>query len=368
MTACPRTMAGHQENMKVGFSLFLVGCIVLEVTGLFTHEDIISSEPACYGSTYESFLEVSCSADSYLFPLAVHVGAKPLSLGCKPYENNYNDNDTILYEACCKTINTSTDCVSVFDNPNITTYMTKCIGVNACRDLPIIWKTTNTMGCNITGNVTYQDQSSIIYMEHYCIERKRITTPVKDLTFRSNPPHDILYLTACDSNSYGNGIVERNVTCDVVTSNQSHIEVWIMDLRFNEAFSQLIEIKSGNSKQRLTTANNFDPRRLHFNTSNISVKFETTSNDLEYVWLGFKATPPDFIEIICEKSDRFNIAADTPSLSDEKEEIGMITGLAAGGLGILAICILISRIVYRRHQLRKIAEEEKRLQENEVQN
>lgn len=145
---------------------------LISVTGLFTHEDIISSEPACYGSTYESFLEVSCSADSYLFPLAVHVGAKPLSLGCKPYENNYNDNDTILYEACCKTINTSTDCVSVFDNPNITTYMTKCIGVNACRDLPIIWKTTNTMGCNITGNVTFPGLSSIIYMEHYCIERE----------------------------------------------------------------------------------------------------------------------------------------------------------------------------------------------------
>jgi hypothetical protein len=139
---------------------------------LFTYEDILSSEPACYGSTYDSFLDIRCPSDSYIFPADVQVGAKPLSLGCKQYGNDYAPNETVLHETCCKTIDTSSDCISAFDNPNVTTYMTKCIGVNACRNNPIIWKTTDTMGCNTTGNVTYPDQSNFIYMDHYCIERK----------------------------------------------------------------------------------------------------------------------------------------------------------------------------------------------------
>lgn len=296
-----------------------------------------------------------------VFPIKVKAGAKPNSTGCLDFDNDY-EKESALYNKCCKQINI-TDCVDEYIGPNRTMFMTNCIGRSQCEKSRAIWKLTTNMSCS--ANETWKEVSNYAYLNYFCIDRNRIESPRVDLKIRHQKP---LYLTTCDPYSYKDGITSTNVTCFLQTSNQSAIEIWIMDLRLNTFTSQNVTISDENTHKVIKNLpnNDFTPRLLSdIQSPKINITFVTNRQNNEFLWLGFKAgSNEEFIEIRCDESGKVYIQIDPAPLSEEQKQNGMVFASVTGGLGFLAVCIIFGVAFYRRYKMRKVAEEKQSLPEN----
>lgn len=129
-----------------------------------------TSEPACYGSTYTSFVSLSCLPSEVVYPFEVHVGAKPNSTGCFDFENEYTEHDDDLKEKCCRNINKTTDCTSEYNGPNKTLIIETCMGLSLCKNIHVVWESTINMSCSDENH--YKPTSNYAYLDYYCIKSK----------------------------------------------------------------------------------------------------------------------------------------------------------------------------------------------------
>nr|XP_022291821.1 uncharacterized protein LOC111103094 [Crassostrea virginica] len=321
---------------------------VIEGNRDFPLEKKHTSIPACYGSTYHSFVNADCSSDSAVtYPYTLFVGAKPKTLNCSTYDNDYAQDyvdGSTLQRDCCKVINLTNDCTDGYNDHNITLFKKQCIAKNKCVRWPVVWKPTHNMSCSNPSE--YNEYSNFAYLEYYCIKKLSIRTVNSNTKFSStNGP---LYLTSCDVNQYQNGILERNVTCRISTSNTSTIQVWIMDLRFNPGSTQKVVI--GNHLLGSPDANFFKPTLKYDSASSVvNVTFETTSESTEFLWLGFIANNSNTnIEIVCDVREETYISSHTSPLTEDEKKNGMMIAGIGGGIGFLAICVIVGVAIYRR--------------------
>lgn len=350
-------MVFNENLYMIGSTLLVLGyaCTTVRGSDSFTYETDSNktSEPACYGSTYTSFVSLSCLPSEVVYPFEVHVGAKPNSTGCFDFENEYTEHDDDLKEKCCRNINKTTDCTSEYNGPNKTLIIETCMGLSLCKNIHVVWESTINMSCSDENH--YKPTSNYAYLDYYCIKKSTIRTPDRNHIYQSRSS-DIFYLTANDINSYKSGILDRNVTCSVTAStNISTIEVWIMDLRFRQDSPQNVIIYDGSQPGTPLGGSNHTQPFLHLtsSSSSINVTFETVKSSGEFLWLGFVAKDA-YIVIACDVTDGRQITGDVDPLSEEKKQNGYMVAGIAGGIGFLAICVIIGFMVYRRIKANKI--------------
>lgn len=350
-------MVFNENLYMIGSTLLVLGytCTTVRESSSFGYENSKTSEPACYGSTYTSFVSLSCPLSEVVYPFEVYVGAKPNSTGCPDFENDpeYHGND-VLHKQCCRNINDTVDCIGEYNGPNRTQIIERCLGLSLCENKThVVWESTYDMTC--PAQYHYKSTTNYAYLKYYCIKKSTIGTPVRNHRYQSRSS-DIFYLTANDINSYKSGILDRNVTCSVTAStNISTIEVWIMDLRFQTDSPQNVIIYDGSPPGTpLVWSNHTQPfLNLTSSSSSINVTFETVKSSDEFLWLGFVAKDA-YIVIACDVTDGRQITGDVDPLSEEKKQNGYMVAGIAGGIGILAICVIIGFMVYRRIKANKI--------------
>ena len=164
----------------VSFTYITAGFLVLQhhlylfIAGNrdFQLETKHTSIPACYGSTYHSFVNADCSSDSAVtYPYTLFVGAKPKTLNCSTYDNDYAQDyvdGSTLQRDCCKVINLTNDCTDGYNDHNITLFKKQCIAKNKCVKWPVVWKPTHNMSCSNPSE--YNEYSNFAYLEYYCIK------------------------------------------------------------------------------------------------------------------------------------------------------------------------------------------------------
>lgn len=147
-------------------------CYYLTGSDLFTYEsnNKKTSEPACYGSTYTSFVSLSCPQSEVVYPLEVYVGAKPNSTGCLDFENDYTEHDKDLKEKCCRNINETTDCTGKYNGPNRTLIIETCMGLSLCKNIHVVWESTSNMSCSAEHH--YKSTTNYAYLDYFCIKSK----------------------------------------------------------------------------------------------------------------------------------------------------------------------------------------------------
>lgn len=138
----------------------------------FGYENSKTSEPACYGSTYTSFVSLSCPLSEVVYPFEVYVGAKPNSTGCPDFENDpeYHGND-VLHKQCCRNINDTVDCIGEYNGPNRTRIIERCLGLSLCENKThVVWESTYDMTC--PAQYHYKSTTNYAYLKYYCIKSK----------------------------------------------------------------------------------------------------------------------------------------------------------------------------------------------------
>lgn len=364
-------MVFNENLYMIGSTLFVLGytCATVRGSDSFTYESNSkkTSEPACYGSTYTSFVSLSCPQSEVVYPLEVYVGAKPNSTGCLDFENDYTEHDKDLKEKCCRNINETTDCTGEYNGPNRTLIIETCMGLSLCKNIHVVWESTSNMSCSAEHH--YKSTTNYAYLDYFCIKKATIGTPVRNHRYQSRNS-GMFYLTANDINSYKSGMLDRNVTCSIrASTNLSTIEVWIMDLRFRRESLQKVIIYDGSTGKQLGGSNHTRPFLQPISSSSsINITFETVRSSDEFLWLGFAANDA-YIVIACDVSDGTQITGDVEPLSQEKKQNGYMVAGIAGGIGFLAVCVIIGFMVYRRIKAnktnRKVEDDRRNLPKNE---
>lgn len=156
-------------------------CYYLTGSDPFTYEsnNKETSEPACYGSTYTSFVSLSCPQPEVVYPLEVYVGAKPNSTGCLDFENDYTEHDKDLKEKCCRNINETTDCTGKYNGPNRTLIIETCMGLSLCKNIHVVWESTSNMSCSAEHH--YKSTTNYAYLDYFCIKSKIFMYLILDL-------------------------------------------------------------------------------------------------------------------------------------------------------------------------------------------
>lgn len=156
-------------------------CYYLTGSDSFTFESNSkkTSEPACYGSTYTSFVSLSCPQPEVVYPLEVYVGAKPNSTGCLDFENDYTEHDKDLKEKCCRNINETTDCTGEYNGPNRTLIIETCMGLSLCKNIHVVWESTSNMSCSAEHH--YKSTTNYAYLDYFCIKSKIFMYLILDL-------------------------------------------------------------------------------------------------------------------------------------------------------------------------------------------
>lgn len=156
-------------------------CYYLTGSDSFTYEsnNKKTSEPACYGSTYTSFVSLSCPQSEVVYPLEVYVGAKPNSTGCLDFENDYTEHDKDLKEKCCRNINETTDCTGKYNGPNRTLIIETCMGLSLCKNIHVVWESTSNMSCSAEHH--YKSTTNYAYLDYFCIKSKIFMYLILDL-------------------------------------------------------------------------------------------------------------------------------------------------------------------------------------------